>query len=56
MAAEIMGVDLSDFNLYLTGDGTSYEYRDPDAPPVEQPAKRSNGQKKHPSRSTGKDR
>lgn len=56
MAAEIMGVDLSDFNLCLTGDGTSYEYRDPDTPSVEQPTRRSNGQKKHPSRTTGKDR
>lgn len=33
MAADIMEVDLSDFNLYLTKDGSSYEYRDPDAPP-----------------------
>ena len=33
MAAEIMGVDLSDFNLCLTGDGTSYEYRGPDDTP-----------------------
>lgn len=33
MAAEIMGADLSDYNLYLTGDGTSYEYRDPDDVP-----------------------
>ena len=30
MAAEIMEIDLSDFNLHLTKDETSYEYRDPD--------------------------
>lgn len=33
MAAEIMDVDLSDYDLHLTQDGTSYEYREPDAPP-----------------------
>ena len=30
MAAEIMGADLSDYDLCLTADGSSYEYRDPD--------------------------
>ena len=31
MAAEIMNVDLSGYGLYLTADGSSYEYRSPDA-------------------------
>lgn len=42
MASEIMGIDLADFNLYLSKDKTGYEYRD--EPPVEtkpQPAKKS---------------
>ena len=30
MAAEIMDVDLSDYNLCLTEDGSGYEYRNPD--------------------------
>ena len=34
MAAEIMNVDLSDYDLCLTADGSSYEYRDPDAAPA----------------------
>lgn len=34
MAAEIMDVDLSDYNLCLTADGGSYEYRAPDAAPA----------------------
>lgn len=33
MAAEIMDADLSNYNLYLTKDGSSYEYRDPDDVP-----------------------
>ena len=34
MAAEIMGAALSDYDLCLTADGSSYEYRDPDAAPA----------------------
>lgn len=34
MAAEIMGADLSDYDLCLTADGNSYEYRDPDELPA----------------------
>jgi hypothetical protein len=30
MAAEIMDVDLSEYSLHLTADGSSYEYRNPD--------------------------
>ena len=41
MAAEIMGADLSDYDLCLTADGRSYEYRDPD----EAPASDKGGQK-----------
>ena len=33
MAAEIMDVDLSDYNLCLTADGSSYEYQAPDEIP-----------------------
>lgn len=33
MAADIMGMELSDFDLYLSKDGTTYEYREP--PPLE---------------------
>ena len=33
MAAEIMGTDLSDYDLCLTADGSSYEYRQPDDVP-----------------------
>ena len=34
MAAEIMDTDLSDYDLCLTADGNSYEYRDPDELPA----------------------
>ena len=34
MAAEIMGADLSDYDLRLTADGSSYEYRAPDEAPT----------------------
>ena len=33
MAAEIMDADLSDYNLCLTADGSSYEYQEPDDVP-----------------------
>ena len=33
MAAEIMGADLSDYDLCLTADGSGYEYREPDDVP-----------------------
>ena len=33
MAAEIMNADLSDYDLCLTADGSSCEYRDPDDAP-----------------------
>ena len=47
MAAEIMEVDLSDYDLHLTKDGSSYEYRDPDDAPAEQakPPKKKRGAK-----------
>ena len=45
MAAEIMGADLSDYDLCLTADGRSYEYRDPD----EAPATDKGGQKSLPA-------
>ena len=47
MAAEIMEVDLSDYDLHLTTDGSSYEYRDPDDAPAEQakPPKKKRGAK-----------
>ena len=34
MAAEIMEVDLSDYDLHLTKDGSRYEYCDPDDAPA----------------------
>ena len=52
MAAEIMEVDLSDFNLCLTGDGSSYEYRDPEAQEQPKPQRGKQSAKK----SKGKDR
>ena len=47
MAAEIMEVALSDYDLHLTKDGSSYEYRDPDDAPAEQakPPKKKRGTK-----------
>ncbi len=45
MAAEIMGADLSDYDLRLTADGSSYEYRAPD----ESPAADKGGQKPLPA-------
>ena len=38
MAADIQGVELADYNLYLTPDGSAYEYRDEPFPePMKQP-------------------
>lgn len=34
MAAEIMDISLSDYNLHLTRNGSGYEYRDPDEAPA----------------------
>ena len=45
MAAEIMNVDLSDYDLCLTADGSSYEYRSPD----EAPAANKGGSKPAPA-------
>ncbi len=55
MAAEIMGMDLSDYDLCLTADGSSYEYRDPDEAPAmdktsQEPSPVQEGQTKAPKK------
>ncbi len=34
MAADIRGVSLAEYDLHLSKDGSTYEYRDPDEKPV----------------------
>lgn len=51
MAADIMGMELSDFDLYLNKDGTSYEYREPSPLETKPPAK-----EKKKSRQKGQNR
>ncbi len=51
MAADIMGIDLASFGLYLNKDKTGYEYRD--EPPVET---RPSTKEKRKSRQKGQDR
>nr|WP_300820794.1 hypothetical protein [uncultured Acetatifactor sp.] len=58
MAAEIMGADLSDYDLCLTADGRSYEYRDPDKSPAadkggEKPLPAHTEQAKSPKKKRG---
>lgn len=44
MAAGIMGVDLKEYDLYLSNDGSTYEYiEDAEPEPVKPPAKKSKG-------------
>lgn len=46
MSAEICGIDLEDFDLYLTPDGSTYEYMDDDFEPEEKKQPKSRDQER----------